>query len=192
MSDFENDRAALMAVIKEKSFATGEFTLASGKKSSYYIDCRLTTLDPRGATLLGRVLLHRIREEARARGVAIDAVGGLTMGADPIAVAIAIASHLGGADTGEIQAFCVRKEPKAHGKGKQVEGNFAAGNTVVALDDVITTGGSTLQAIEAIEREGGKVAFVAVLVDRQEGGRETIEKAGYPVISAFTRDELLA
>jgi orotate phosphoribosyltransferase len=192
MSDFENDRAALMAVIKEKSFATGEFTLASGKKSNYYIDCRMTTLDPKGATLLGRVLLQRIRETAAAEGVEIDAVGGLTMGADPIAVSIAIASHLGGGDAAEVQAFCVRKEPKAHGKGKQVEGNFAAGNTVVALDDVITTGGSTLQAIEAIEREGGKVAFVAVLVDRQEGGREAIEAAGYPVISAFTRDELLA
>jgi len=191
MSEIENERAALKAVLKEKSFATGDFTLASGKKSAYYIDCRLTTLDPKGATLIGRVLLRRIRDEAAARGLAIDAVGGLTMGADPIAVAIAMASYLEGGDAGTVQAFCVRKEPKGHGKGKQVEGNFAAGNTVVALDDVITTGGSTLQAIEAIEREGGKVAFVAVLVDRQEGGREAIEQRGYPVVAAFTRDELM-
>ena len=101
-----------------------------------------------------------------------------------------MSSHLAG-QSPELQAFVVRKEPKGHGKGKQVEGNFNEGDTVVAIEDVITTGGSTLKAIEAIEREGGKVAFVAVLVDRQEGGREVIEQAGYPVISVFTRDELV-
>lgn len=190
MSDFETNRAALRGVLKEKSFFEGDFTLASGKKSHYYVDCRVTTLDARGAALLGSVLLHQVKEKAAELGVQFSAIGGLTMGADPIAVAIAIASHHEGC-LPPVNAFCVRKEPKAHGKGKQVEGNFASGDTVVVLDDVITTGGSTLLAIEAIEREGGKVAFVAVLVDRQEGGRENIEAAGYPVISAFTRDELL-
>ena len=189
MSDFETKRAALRGVLREKSFSEGDFTLASGKKSNYYIDCRLTTLDAKGAALLGSVLLHQIKEKAAEMGVAFSAIGGLTMGADPIAVAIAIASHHEGCEP-PVHAYCVRKEPKAHGKGKQVEGNFAAGDTVVVLDDVITTGGSTLLAIEAIEREGGKVAFVAVLVDRMEGGREAIEGAGYPVISVFTKDDL--
>ncbi len=188
--DLETNRSALLAVLKDKSFAEGEFVLASGQTSTYYIDCRLTTLDAEGACLLGKVLLEQILQKANELGVSISAVGGLTMGADPIAVAISMSSHLAGGDP-TVQAFCVRKEPKGHGKGKQVEGNFNEGDTVVALDDVITTGGSTLQAIEAIEREGGKVAFVAVLVDRQEGGRENIEKAGYPVISAFTRDDLM-
>jgi orotate phosphoribosyltransferase len=90
-----------------------------------------------------------------------------------------------------LQVFTVRKEPKAHGRGKQIEGNFADGQTVVVVDDVITTGGSTLKAIDAIEREGGKVAFALVLVDREEGGREAIEARGVPVVSLFTRTELL-
>lgn len=177
-------RSELLALLKEKSFATGEFKLASGKTSNYYIDCRMTTLDARGACLIGEVLLDCIQAEAGKREMAIDAVGGLTMGADPIAVAVSMTSSMKENDP-PIHAYCVRKEPKGHGKGKQVEGNFAEGSTVVVLDDVITTGGSTLQAIEAVEREGGKVAFVGVLVDRQEGGRENIENAGYPVVSAF-------
>ncbi|MFT4548098.1 MAG: orotate phosphoribosyltransferase [Verrucomicrobiales bacterium] len=183
-------RQQLIEIVREKSFSTGEFTLASGKTSKYYIDCRLTTLDARGACLLGEILLAQINAEAETRAVKIDAVGGMTMGADPISVAVSMSSHLTGQQP-VLQAFVVRKEPKGHGQGKQVEGNFKAGDTVVAIEDVITTGGSTLRAIEAIEREGGKVAFVAVLVDRQEGGREIIEAAGYPVISVFTRDELM-
>lgn len=183
-------RHELLELVREKSFSTGDFTLASGKKSSYYIDCRLTTLDARGACLIGKVLLAQINAEAAERRVPIDAIGGMTMGADPISVAVSMSSHLAGQQP-ELQAFVVRKEPKGHGQGKQVEGNFNEGDVVVAIEDVITTGGSTLKAIAAIEREGGKVAFVAVLVDRQEGGREVIEEAGYPVISVFTRDELL-
>ena len=182
-------RQELLELVRKKSFFTGDFTLASGKKSSYYIDCRLSTLDARGACLIGKVLLAQINAEAEARAVEVDAVGGMTMGADPISVAVSMSSHLAGQQP-ELQAFVVRKEPKGHGQGKQVEGNFNDGDLVVAIEDVITTGGSTLKAIEAIEREGGEVAFVAVLVDRQEGGREVIEAAGYPVISVFTRDEL--
>jgi orotate phosphoribosyltransferase len=183
-------RQELIEIVREKSFTTGDFTLASGQKSKYYIDCRLTTLDARGACLIGEVLLAQINAEAEARGVKVDAVGGMTMGADPISVAVSMSSHLAGQDP-VLQAFVVRKEPKGHGQGKQVEGNFNKGDTVVAIEDVITTGGSTLKAIGAMERAGGKVAFVAVLVDRQEGGREMIEAAGYPVISVFTRDELM-
>jgi len=183
-------RTELTELVRKKSFFTGDFTLASGKKSNYYIDCRLTTLDGQGACLLGKALLAQINAEAEKRDVKIDAIGGMTMGADPISLAVAMASHQEGQEP-ELQAFVVRKEPKGHGQGKQVEGNFEKGHTVVAIEDVITTGGSTLQAIEAIEREGGTVAFVAVFVDRQEGGREKIEAAGYPVISVFTRDELM-
>ena len=183
-------RQELIEIVRRKSFATGEFTLASGKTSKYYIDCRLTTLDARGACLIGEVLLGQINAEAELRGLKIDAVGGMTMGADPISVAVSMTSSLAGQQP-ELQAFVVRKEPKGHGHGKQVEGNFKSGDVVVAIEDVITTGGSTLKAIEAIEREGGKVVFVAVLVDRQEGGREVIEAAGYPVIAVFTRDELM-
>ena len=184
-------REALFEVLREKSFKTGDFTLASGKKSNYYIDCRLTTLDPAGACLVGAAMRELVRSECLDRGIEVSGVGGLTLGADPIALATAIASHQAG-DAPALRPFVVRKEPKGHGRGRQIEGGFAEGDCVVALDDVITTGGSTLQAIEAIEREGGKIAFVAVLVDRQEGGRENIEGAGYPVAALFTRDELLA
>jgi len=112
------------------------------------------------------------------------------MGADPISLAISMTSSLAG-DPEPIHAYVVRKEAKDHGQTKRIEGNFKGGDTVVVIDDVITTGGSTLKAIEAVENEGGKVAFVAVLVDRQEGGRENIENAGYPVVSAFTKADLL-
>ncbi len=191
MSHASTAQSALFEFLRARSFQTGEFVLASGKTSNYYIDCRSTTLDAQGACLVGEAVRERVRNEAETRGLTIDGVGGLTLGADPIALATAIASFRAG-DSPALQPFVVRKEPKGHGKGKQIEGGFADGCTVVALDDVITTGGSTLQAIEAIEREGGNVAFVLALVDRQEGGRENIEAAGYPVVSVFSRDQLLA
>jgi orotate phosphoribosyltransferase len=112
------------------------------------------------------------------------------MGADPIALAVAMASSMAG-DSPPVQAFVVRKQAKEHGRGKRIEGNFTPGSTVVVVDDVITTGDSTLKAIEAIEAEGGKVAFALILVDRLEGGRENIEGKGYPVAAAFTRKELV-
>ena len=122
-------------------------------------------------------------------GISIDSIGGLTLGADPIALSASMASYQA-EDDKTIKPFVVRKAPKEHGKGKQIEGGFKEGDSVVALDDVITTGGSTLKAIEAIENEGGKVEFVLVLVDRQEGGKEIIEESGYKVFSLFTKDEL--
>ena len=179
----------LYKILKEKSFFTGDFTLASGKKSNYYIDCRLTTLDPEGACLVGAAIRKTVNDKCKEMGISIDSIGGLTLGADPIALSASMASYQG-EDDKTLKPFVVRKAPKEHGKGKQIEGGFKEGDSVVALDDVITTGGSTLKAIEAIENEGGKVEFVLVLVDRQEGGKEIIEESGYKVFSLFTRDEL--
>ena len=179
----------LYKILKEKSFFTGDFTLASGKKSNYYIDCRLTTLDPEGACLIGAAIRKTVNDKCKEMGISIDSIGGLTLGADPIALSASMASYQA-EDDKTIKPFVVRKAPKEHGKGKQIEGGFKEGDSVVALDDVITTGGSTLKAIEAIENEGGKVEFVLVLVDRQEGGKEIIEESGYKVFSLFTRDEL--
>ena len=180
----------LFELLVEKSFFTGDFTLVSGKKSNYYIDCRLTTLDPAGACLVGAAVRQTIKSGCEQHDTTISGIGGLTLGADPIALATSMASHAAN-DNPALKPFVVRKEPKGHGKGKQIEGGFQAGDRVVAIDDVITSGGSTLQAIDVIERAGGEVAFVVVLVDRQEGGRENIEKSGYPVLSLFTRDQLL-
>jgi len=181
-------RAELLELLKKKSVFHGEFTLASGARSSYYIDCRLTTFDPRGATLVGQLMHDLIRKEADRRGLEIDAVGGLTMGADPVALATAMASL---ASARPLQCFAVRKAPKGHGQTKLVEGNFKKGDTVVVIDDVVTRGESTITAINAVLNEGGKVAFIATLVDRQEGGRDKIEAMGYPVVSLFKRDDIL-
>jgi orotate phosphoribosyltransferase len=165
--------------------------LSSGGKSSYYVDCKLTTLDPEGAWLAGQLMHSLIRNEQAARKVTVNAVGGLTMGADPIALAVGMHSHWV-QDASPLQVFSVRKSPKAHGQTKLVEGNFKKGDSVVIIDDVVTRGESTIAAINAIEKEGGTVAFVAVLVDRQEGGREKIEAMGHPVVALFTKDDLLA
>lgn len=186
----EQDRAELAQILRSKSVKTGQFVLASGKESDLYVDCRVTTLDARGAVLVGRVLHELLRLEESRRSLSVAALGGLTMGADPISLSVAMTSSLAG-DSHPVQAFTVRKEPKGHGRGKRIEGNFAAGQLVAVVDDVITTGDSTLKAIQAIEDEGGKVAFALVLVDRQEGGRENIEGKGYPVVAAFTRQELV-
>ena len=189
MSNSEKSRSALLDLLKTKSVLHGDFTLSSGAKSAYYIDCRLTTLDPAGAWLVGELMHGIIRAEQTRRNLHIDAVGGLTMGADPVAIAVGIYSHY--AKEPPLQIFSVRKTPKGHGQGRLVEGNFKRGNTVVVIDDVVTRGDSTIAAIKAIENEGGKVAFAAVLVDRQEGGRQKIEELGYPVVALFTKQDLL-
>jgi len=180
----------LRSLLLEKSVRTGTFTLASGKTSDLYIDCRVTTMDSNGANLVGEVGWNVVKDHIATHGLAVDAIGGMTMGADPISLAIGMTSAR--LDAGQaLQVFTVRKEPKGHGRGKQIEGNFSAGNTVIVVDDVITTGGSTLKAIDAIEAEGGKVAFALVLVDREEGGREAIEARGVPVVALFRRSTLL-
>jgi len=184
------DKQDLLALLREKSVFHGDFTLVSGAKSSYYVDCKMTTLDPKGAWLAGKLMHQLIRSEEAARQTRIDAVGGLTMGADPLALSIAICSFLQ-SDSTPLRAFSVRKTPKAHGQTKLIEGNFKSGDSVVVLDDVVTRGESTITAINAVRNEGGKIAFIAVLVDRQEGGREKIEGMGLPVVALFGREELL-
>ena len=183
-------KAALLNLLQKKSVFHGDFTLSSGAKSNYYIDCRLTTFDPEGAWLVGQLMHSLVRKEQTARKVNVVAVGGLTMGADPVALAVGMYSHWT-KDAPPWQVFSVRKAPKAHGQTKLIEGNFKKGDAVVVIDDVVTRGESTIAAINAIEKEGGSVVFVAVLVDRQEGGREKIEALGHPVVALFTKDELL-
>lgn len=171
----------------------GDFTLASGKKSDFYCDARLTTLDPLGAVWLGEVGWALVQSKAAELGVKAVAIGGLTMGADPVALAIGIGSVKDGIEGGEaapLQCFSIRKQAKTHGRGKLIEGNFKAGDTVVVVDDTITTGGSTLEAIEKIRAEGGIVAFALVLVDRSEGGLEAIEATGVPVVAIFNRADI--
>ena len=190
MLSIDKSKTALQQMLQTKSVFRGDFTLSSGAKSNYYIDCKLTTLDPEGAWLVGQLMHDLIRQEQAARPVTVNAVGGLTMGADPIALAIGMYSHWT-KDAPPLQTFSVRKTPKAHGQTKLVEGNFNKGDGVVILDDVVTRGESTIAAIQAIEKEGGRVAFVAVLVDRQEGGRGKIEALGHRVVALFTQQDLI-
>ncbi|HCQ81027.1 MAG TPA: orotate phosphoribosyltransferase [Verrucomicrobiales bacterium] len=178
----------LKKMLLEKSVRTGDFTLASGKKSDLYVDCRLTALDNRGASWIGEVGWSLVKQRIESENLVVDAIGGMTMGADPISLVVGMASA---GDEKALQVFNIRKEPKAHGRGRQIEGNFKEGDKVVVVDDVITTGGSTLKAIEAIRAAGGEVVFCLVLVDREEGGRAAIESEGIPVVSIFTRNELL-
>ena len=179
----------LRALLQNKSVFHGEFTLASGAKSNFYVDARVTTLDPRGACLIGDVGWALLKQTAATLNKNVNAIGGLTLGADPIALSIGIAAQRENSST-PLQVFTVRKAVKEHGRQKRIEGNFSPGNSVVIVDDVITTGASTIQAINSIEEAGGHVAFVLVLLDRQEGGRENIEQLGHNVVSIFTRADL--
>lgn len=174
----------LVNLLAARSARRGDFILASGRRSTLYIDARLTTMSPEGLALIGEAGLEAIRNTWKA-----DAVGGLTLGADPIACAIAYTSTMVG--TQLLRAFTVRKEAKKHGTGKLIEGPFTAGDRVVIVEDVITTGGSALQAIAAVTNAGGRVQGVLALVDRQEGGREAIEAEGHAVVSLVTAQELL-
>jgi orotate phosphoribosyltransferase len=180
-----SDRERLLALLVERSFRVGDFVLSSGARSRYYVDARTTTTHAEGQAVIGRLGLATLR----AAGLAPAAVGGLTLGADPVAYAIAHASWLAG---DPVHAFTVRKEPKAHGTGKRVEGCFSAGDAVVVIEDTITSGGSALRAVAAVEAEGGRVLAVLALVDREEGGREAIEAAGYPVHTLVRVSELNA
>jgi orotate phosphoribosyltransferase len=182
--------AELFAILVEKSVCHGNFTLASGAQSNLYVDAKLTTSDPRAALLVGRVGWELVKETAKARNVGVDSIGGLTMGADWMALSIGIAAHFDSPES-HIKTFSVRKSAKEHGRHKLIEGNFSKGDSVVVVEDVITKGGSTLQAIKAIEEAGGQVAFVIVLVDRQEGGRQAIEQRGHLVVPIFTLTDLI-
>ncbi len=180
-----DERERLLDLLVERSFRTGDFTLASGAKSRYYIDARTTTTSAEGQALIAPLLLRALDEA----GIEPLAVGGLTMGADPIAYAIAHRSYLDGRP---IDAFTVRKEPKGHGRGRQVEGCLEEGQAVVVVEDVITTGNSALRACRAVEDEGARVQAVLALVDREEGGRAALEGEGYRVIALVTLSELTA
>jgi orotate phosphoribosyltransferase len=189
-SDHAAAREQLLDLLAQRSAKTGDFVLASGRRSSLYVDCRLTTMSPEGQRLLGVLGLAAIADA----GWAADAVGGLTLGADPIAYAMAHASAFA-AERGDgplVRAFTVRKAPKQHGTGKRVEGPFVAGDRVVVVEDVITTGGSALTAVKAIRAEGGQVLGVLAVVDREEGGREALEAAGLSVRALATASELVA
>ena len=181
-------REQLLELLATHSFRLGEFTLSSGAKSDYYIDCRTTTLHARGAELTGQVFLDLIQQQ----GWQPQAVGGLTMGADPIVVATSVISSQAGKP---VHGFLVRKAEKAHGMGRRVEGFQEKGARVVIVDDVCTTGSSTIQAIEAAREFGFNIAGVACLVERLEaGGRPAVEKAAAPqeFISIFTSDDVKA
>ena len=173
------DLEALEQLLLDRSVAFGDFVLSSGQRSSYYIDARKTTMSARGIDLIGRLGLGLIR----GRGWAASAVGGLTMGADPVAYAIARATL---EDPPIIDAFSVRKAAKEHGTRKRVEGNFERGTRVVIVEDVITSGGSAIQAIEAVEAEGGVVLGVVAVVDREQGGAAAIARAGQQVVAITT------
>jgi orotate phosphoribosyltransferase len=178
-----NDQESLAALLRERSVSFGDFRLASGQHSRYYIDARKTTMSAQGQLLVGRLGLAAIR----GAGWAPAAIGGLTMGADPVAFAIARAS----ADLPPmIQAFSVRKAAKTHGTARRIEGNFTPGDPVVVVEDVITTGGSALEAIAAVESEGGRILGVLAVVDRLQGGRTSIETGGHVVVALTTIDDI--
>jgi orotate phosphoribosyltransferase len=179
-----NDRGTLVRLLAQRSVRRGRFTLASGRESSHYVDARLTTMSPEGLAVIGPLALEAIRE----RGWKVDAVGGLTLGADPIAYATALASV---AAPPLVRAFTVRKEAKQHGTGRLIEGPMREGDRVVVVEDVITTGGSALRAAEAIRHAGATVSGILALVDREEGGRGVLEAEGFQVVSLATLSELL-
>lgn len=174
----------LLDMLATRSARTGSFTLASGRQSSLYIDARLTTMSPDGLATIGSLALAALRESDWNP----DAVGGLTLGADPVSYSIAYASALAGTP---IRAFTVRKEAKSHGTGKLIEGPFRTGDNVVVIEDVITTGGSALRAVEAVRAAHGVVKGVLAVVDREEGGRESLNAAGLSVITLARATEIV-
>ena len=183
-----NAREQLLQMLADKSFRLGEFKLSSGGTSDYYIDCRLTTLDATGALLTGETVLREIQN----RGWQADAIGGLTMGADPIVVATSVISVQQGKP---INGFLVRKAEKTHGTGQRIEGSRHKPARVVIVDDVCTTGASTIQAIEAAREFGFDIIGVLCLVERQEaGGRPNVEKAASPApfVALFTANDVRA
>lgn len=175
----------LIELVIQKAFKYSDepiFKLASGRMSNYYFNCKAVTLNPEGMYLIGNVIFDDISE------LNIQGIGGLTLGADPIANAVAYTSFLKGK---YIESFVVRKTPKTHGTMLWIEGNVSAGDNVVIVDDVITTGQSTIKAIEKANEAGLNIKKVIALIDRQEGGREAIESIGYELYPIITRDEIM-
>ena len=179
----EGQLQRLRRLLLDRSVRRGDFVLSSGQRSSFYIDCRLTTMSAEGQRLIGQLGWDALR----TAGWRPRAVGGLTMGADPVAYAVAGASF--GTEL-VVDAFSVRKEAKAHGTGRAIEGSFAQGDDVVIVEDVITTGGSAQRAIDSVEAAGGRVLGVLAVVDREEGGRAALERGGKDVVALVRAGEL--
>ena len=175
----------LARLLVEKSYREGDFVLASGRRSDYYFDCRVTALHAEGSWLIGTLFNHMLRE------MDIKGVGGMTMGADPLVAATTVISHEQGRP---LHGLLVRKEAKGHGTGQFVEGlgNFNTGDRVAMLEDVVTTGGSLLKACDRIRDAGLSIVAVCAILDREEGGREKLREAGYDLLALFTRAELVA
>lgn len=175
------DREALLAQVRKKAVVHGSVTLSSGRQADYYVDLRRVTLDAQAAPMVGRVMLELTRDWE------YDAVGGLTLGADPVAVAML---HAAAAEARELDAFVVRKAEKTHGLQRRIEGPEVTGRRVLAVEDTSTTGGSVLTAVDALREAGAEVVGVAVIVDRATGARERVEAAGCAYRSAFSLDDL--
>jgi len=179
-------KAELKPILVKMSYEEREVTLASGRKSNFYFDGKQTTLHAQGGLLVGKAFWEEVKQFEGP----IDGVGGLTLGADPIATATSIAAQLEGEN---VHAFIIRKEPKGHGTGQWLEGrkNLPPGSRVVIVEDVTTTGGSSLKAVERAKEEGLVVLGIVTLVDREEGAREAIEGAGQQLRAVFTRTEVV-
>ena len=180
-----NSLEDLQQLLADRSARRGRFTLSSGRESTLYIDARLTTMSPEGLVLIGQLGLQAIE----SAGWRVQSVGGLTLGADPVAYAISYASSVAGRP---VRAFTVRKEAKSHGTQRLIEGPFAQGDHVAIIEDVITTGASALRATAVVRDQGGVVQGVLAVVDRDEGGREAIEREGIPVITLTRVSDILS
>jgi len=180
------ERKQLMGIVRDLSYEEREVTLASGRKSNFYFDGKQTTLHAVGGLLVGKAFWEEVKQFPGP----IHGVGGLTLGADPIATATSVAARLEGK---EVHAFIIRKEPKGHGTGQWLEGrkNLPPGSRVVIVEDVTTTGGSSMKAVARAEEEGLEVVGIVTLVDREEGARENIEGAGQTLRAVFTRNEVV-
>ncbi|MCM8804879.1 MAG: orotate phosphoribosyltransferase [Candidatus Omnitrophica bacterium] len=182
MEKIEELKIKLLRILKERAIVFKEVKLSSGKISNYYIDGKLITLDPKGIYLISRIIFEMIKEED------IDAIGGLTLGADPIVTGVSLISFI---ENKPIYAFIVRSSQKGHGMEKLIEGNIKKGWNVAIVDDVVTTGSSLIKSIEAVESYGAIVKKVLCIVDREEGAKEEIEKRGYKLEAIFRKDDLI-
>jgi orotate phosphoribosyltransferase len=184
MSSTASDKAKLVELIKELAVVHGKVTLSSGIEADYYVDLRRATLHHEAAPLIGKLMIQMLEDAGLDN---FDAVGGLTMGADPVAAAVL---HQASAQGKKVDAFVVRKEAKAHGMGRQVEGPAVAGKSLIVIEDTSTTGGSPLTAAAALEKAGGNILAVATVVDRDTGARQAIEAKGYRYLSLISLEEL--
>ena len=181
----EDERRELLELIVRHSFERRKVVLSSGKESDFYLDLRTTMMRPRGIELAGKLLFARLQSGPR-----VDSVGGMVVAAVPVVAAVLTAAARAGGDSRELLGFFVRKEAKKHGLGKQIEGAFAAGQSVALVEDTMTTGGSTLEALDAVTAAGAKVARVLCIVDRGEGAADAFRARGLELESLFTRGDL--